>query len=150
MKIYLDMCCFNRPFDDQAQARIKLESDAKLEIQSQVRNGDLELVWSEILDLENDANPFEDRREQIVEWRELAASKVALTEVITNQAQAFEAQGMKPKDSLHLACAIAGNSDVFLTTDDRFLRKRNTVDQIQMQNPLEFVLATNEDDENDD
>ena len=28
MKIYLDNCCFNRPFDDQTQLRIKLESEA--------------------------------------------------------------------------------------------------------------------------
>ena len=25
MRIYLDNCCFNRPFDDQSQIKIKLE-----------------------------------------------------------------------------------------------------------------------------
>jgi hypothetical protein len=30
MKIYLDNCCFNRPFDDQGQIRIKIETEAKL------------------------------------------------------------------------------------------------------------------------
>ena len=32
MKIYLDNCCFNRPFDDQTQERIHLESEAILMI----------------------------------------------------------------------------------------------------------------------
>ena len=36
MKIYLDNCCFNRPFDDQKQLRIKLETEAKLDIQKRI------------------------------------------------------------------------------------------------------------------
>ena len=28
MKIYLDVCCLNRPFDNQAQDRIRLETEA--------------------------------------------------------------------------------------------------------------------------
>jgi hypothetical protein len=57
MKIYLDNCCFNRPFDDQSQLRIKLESEAKLKIQDDIRAQRIQLVWSYILDLENDNNP---------------------------------------------------------------------------------------------
>lgn len=37
MKIYLDNCCFNRPFDDQSQIRIRLESEAKLKIQEEIQ-----------------------------------------------------------------------------------------------------------------
>jgi len=29
MKLYLDNYCFNRPFDDQTQIRIRLETEAK-------------------------------------------------------------------------------------------------------------------------
>ncbi len=32
MKIYLDNCCYNRPFDDQTQDRIHIESEAVLVI----------------------------------------------------------------------------------------------------------------------
>jgi len=28
MRVYLDVCCLNRPFDDQSQERIRVESDA--------------------------------------------------------------------------------------------------------------------------
>jgi len=29
-RLYLDNCCFNRPFDNQKQLKIKLETEAKL------------------------------------------------------------------------------------------------------------------------
>ena len=50
MKIYLDNCCFNRPFDDQSQLWIKLESEAKLKIQTDIQAGNLDFVWSYILE----------------------------------------------------------------------------------------------------
>lgn len=59
MRIYFDNCCFNRPFDDQSQIRIRLESEAKLKIQADIVEEKFELVWSYILDAENKANPFE-------------------------------------------------------------------------------------------
>ncbi len=64
MKIYLDNCCFNRPFDGQSQLRILLELEAKLRIQENIRSGSFELVWSYILDYENSQNPFRERRKQ--------------------------------------------------------------------------------------
>ncbi len=50
MRIYLDNCCFNRPFDDQSQLRIRIETEAKLYVQDLIRQGTLTLVWSYILD----------------------------------------------------------------------------------------------------
>jgi len=48
MRVYLDNCCFNRPFDDKSQIRVKLEAEAKLYIQEEIRLGKLELIWSYI------------------------------------------------------------------------------------------------------
>ena len=36
MLIYLDICCFNCPFDDQSQTRIRFETEAKLEVTIQI------------------------------------------------------------------------------------------------------------------
>ncbi len=58
MRIYLDLCCFNRPYDDQGQTRVRLETEAKLVLQQKVRDGQCELVWSAILDFENSKSPF--------------------------------------------------------------------------------------------
>lgn len=77
MRVYLDNCSFNRPFDDQSQLRIQLETEAKLSIQNQIRNGEIELVWSYIIDFENSANPFYERKESIGEWKEMALLNVS-------------------------------------------------------------------------
>lgn len=53
MKIYLDNCCFNRPYDDQTQIRISLETQAKLYVQDLVKNKKLDLVTSYVLWYEN-------------------------------------------------------------------------------------------------
>ncbi|MGL4209325.1 MAG: hypothetical protein ACRCTY_08050 [Candidatus Adiutrix sp.] len=57
-KIYLDNCCYNRPFDDQSHIKIRLETEAKLYIQASVREGEYYLVWSYMLDYENSDNPL--------------------------------------------------------------------------------------------
>ena len=56
MRIYLDNCSYNRPYDDQSQMRIHLETQAKLHIQDMIRQEQIELVTSYILDFENDNN----------------------------------------------------------------------------------------------
>lgn len=48
MRLYLDMCCFNRPYDDQTQARIRFETEAKVVLQQKVKDAECELVWSAI------------------------------------------------------------------------------------------------------
>ena len=65
MRIYLDNCCYNRPYDDQAQTRIYIETQAKLDIQNQIRKGQLDLASSYILEAENAANPFDRKRKDI-------------------------------------------------------------------------------------
>ncbi len=37
MKIYLDNCCYNRPYDDQSHLTISIEAQAKMQIQSLVK-----------------------------------------------------------------------------------------------------------------
>ncbi len=62
LTIYLDNCCFNRPFDDQTQIKIRLETEAKLFIQEKITRNELKLVWSYMLDLENHFNPWSSRK----------------------------------------------------------------------------------------
>lgn len=57
MLIYIDICCFNRPFDDQSQLMVRLQTEAKLYVQEMIRRGDYKLAWSAVIDLENNANP---------------------------------------------------------------------------------------------
>lgn len=60
LRIYLDNCCYNRPYDDQLQIRISLEAQAKIFIQNAIKLGKIELATSYILVYENNKNPFLD------------------------------------------------------------------------------------------
>lgn len=139
MKVYLDNCCFNRPFDDQSQIRIKLEAEAKLFIQDSVRDGRLQLVWSYILDYENSVNPFEERRTAIDAWKSQSAVDIVETPKILDDAARLSSTGIKPKDALHVACAIDAACEYFLTTDDFLLRKASEVSEIKIVDPPTFV-----------
>lgn len=59
MRVYLDMCCYNRPYDDQSPIKVSLETQAKLHIQDQIQKKQLELVSSYMLRYECGQNPYE-------------------------------------------------------------------------------------------
>jgi len=122
MKIYLDNCSFNRPFDDQSSIRIKLETEAKLFVQEKILIGELQLIWSHILEYENIQNPFIERRNAIVD-----------------KASEFTRNGVKSKDALHIACAIEGKAEYFLTTDDKLLKKMAKTKELIVINPVNFI-----------
>ena len=86
-KIYLDNCCYNRPFDNQTQLKIQLETIAKLQIQRDIRDGKYELVWSYVLDYENSMNPFEEKRQSIEPWRNIANQNITENEEIISLAE---------------------------------------------------------------
>jgi predicted nucleic acid-binding protein len=69
LRIYLDNCCFNRPYDDQEAEDIKR------------------------LSIDN-------------------------------------------KDALHIACAIQGGADIFFTTDNSIIKKREKINKIRILNPV--------------
>lgn len=140
-KIYLDNCCFNRPFDSQSNVRVRLETEAKINIQERVQNGMLELVWSYILDFENDANPFEERAEAISKWREYARSDIEESDDVLMVARRVIRKGLRDKDSLHIACDVAAGCDYFLTTDDQIIRKMSGFKGIRVLNPADFVIG---------
>jgi len=140
MRIYLDNCCFNRPFDDQAQVRIRIETEAKLDVQGRIQEGQLELVWSYMLDYENQFNPFKDRREAILKWKSCAEVDVEESRAVIGEANRLMRQGIRAKDALHVACAIEGECDYFLTTDDVICKKLMKIESIAVVNPTEFIM----------
>ncbi len=139
IRIYLDNCVFNRPFDEQTSIRIKLETEAKLYIQNKIFENVIELVWSYILEYENEQNPFIERKEAIKEWKKLAAVDIEENEAILNKAKELMRIGLKSKDALHIACAIEGKAEYFLSTDDKILKKGKHIREIKIIDPIEFV-----------
>jgi len=131
------MCCFNRPYDDQLHPIIRIETEAKLLIQSEVLKGNMDLVWSFIIHYENNDNPFVDKKKQIALWESKSASIVTFNHEIQLQAESIMKLGIKTKDSLHIACAISANADAFITTDRKLLNKH--VNGIIITNPMDFI-----------
>lgn len=140
LRIYLDNCCFNRPYDDQSSLPVYLETQAKLHIQEQIRNQDIELVWSFILTAENEANPDHDIRDKIADWMDLAALYVRHDFAIESYAaNLMEQYGVDAKDALHVACAVRSGCDFLVTTDKKLIRKMNQIGDIQVVNPMNFI-----------
>lgn len=141
-RIYLDNCCFNRPYDDLESITIRFEAEAKFDIQRQILYGELELAWSYIMDYENSLNPFTDKREAIALWKNLAAVDVGVSEKNVILAKEIVLQGVKKKDSLHIASAIIAECHYFITTDKKLLNK--SFEQISVVNPLDFIRQQGE------
>jgi hypothetical protein len=140
MRLYLDNCCFNRPFDDQGMLSIRMETEAKLHIQAGIRAGDYALGWSYILDYENAANPLIERRNEIQKWKALADAVAIESPEILTMMRNIIAIGCKPLDALHLACAMTLVCDCFLTVDKGVLKKTGYIESIRILNPIDFVI----------
>lgn len=144
MRVYLDNCAFNRPFDDQLQIRIRLEADAKLYLQQKIKQRELDLIWSYILDFENEQNPFEERQSAIAKWKIRAVADIEESPSLLVTANALVKIGLSAKDALHIASAIAGQADYFVTTDDKLIKKLAPLDDICAINPVDLVGIVDE------
>jgi predicted nucleic acid-binding protein len=144
MLVYLDICCFNRPFDDQSQLLVRLQTEAKLNIQERIRGGKLALTWSAVMDMENDANPESERRKAIGQWRSLAAADIEVSNEVERLAEELAGRGIKPMDALHVACAISAGASWFFTTDKPLLRKMASEERIQVVDPVDFIRLSEE------
>jgi predicted nucleic acid-binding protein len=137
VKVYLDNCCFNRPFDNQTNLKIFLETQAKLYIQQKIIIKEYKFVWSYILEYENNHNPFEYKKEAIFQWKSLASEIIYENEEIILFAENLLEIGIKPKDALHISCAKYARCDYFFTTDKGILNKN--IKEIKIINPVGFI-----------
>ena len=137
IKIYLDVCSYNRPFDAQTQIKIRLETEAKLHIQASVHDGEYSLCWSFMLDYENDKNPYEEKRRMIAPWKKIAVDYCPSSDAILSRGKEIMMLGIKHNDALHIACAVEQKCKYFITTDNALTNK--TVVDIIIINPIDFV-----------
>jgi predicted nucleic acid-binding protein len=145
LRIYLDNCCYGRPFDDLSQEGVKNEAAAKMYIQSLIKYKSVELFSSFMLSYEISENPSEKNREHIFdfvnEYASFHVSEKKKGEVLTVSEEIMKT-GIKYKDAVHLACSIVAGCDYFITTDKRVLNYRT--DRIKVVNPMDFVKAWRE------
>ena len=140
MLLYLDLNCFNRPFDDQDQQRVASETAAVFSILQRLIEGLDQLVWSDVLEFENAQHPLPDRRTEIASWSRRARVRIRIDEQVTARAEGLHDFGLAPLDAVHLACAEAGACACLVTCDDRFIRRaRRTSTQVMVKNPIEYL-----------
>ncbi|MBI2760420.1 MAG: PIN domain-containing protein [Chloroflexi bacterium] len=143
--MYFDVCCLNRPFDDQAQERIHLEAEAVLAIITPIRSRGWDWVSSEVVDFEIDQTPDAEKRWRVHRLADGATRSVTLTMAIRERAEHLVALGFQSLDALHLACTEAGGVEVLLSTDRAFVgaasRAGNAV-TVRVVNPLRWIEET--------
>jgi len=141
VKIYLDVSCLNRPFDDQSQLRIRLEAEAVVLIVEKCGSGEWKQVFSEMVEIEVDAIADDDRRER-VQLLMPSNDALPLSADVFDRAKEIRAIGIKPADAVHVAAAEKLNADVLLSCDDRLCKKgirRQGEIRVKIANPLDWL-----------
>ena len=143
MRIYLDVCSLNRPFDDHTQDRVRLESEAVITILSRSQTESWILLGSEIIDIEISKIPDDDRMQKVSLLSSISQSYIITDEDTEKRAIELEELDFKSFDALHIACAEKGEADVLLTTDDDLLRKASQnkgILKVKLENPVRWLM----------
>jgi len=150
MRVYLDVSCLNRPFDDQSDVRIHLEAEAVLAVLHQFDRGQWAEVSSQISEIEIDSTPDPERRARVRLLLTADRTTVMLNESIFRRAERLSELGFKAADALHVASAENGGSDVLLSCDDRLCRtarRHRKILKVLVSNPLEWLKELSDADD---
>ena len=140
MRLYIDLSCLNRPFDDQGQDRIRRETEAVFAILTRIIEGRDALIWSWVLTFENARHPKQDRRDEIGLWEGRAEAVVTVSINLQERARQIAQHGIPALDAAHLASAEAGEADVLLTCDDVLLRRAQRLGlALRVINPVAYL-----------
>lgn len=143
MKIYLDTSIYNRPFDDQRQPKVFLETQAVILILQMVEAGTVNLISSAILEYENSRNPHPNKQLAMQHYLQRSTDRQLLTEDIRFRAKVLETEGVKSFDALHVASAEAGGCDYLLTTDKRLINRCKNL-ALKVINPVDFIVEVSD------
>lgn len=149
VKIYLDNCTYKRPYDDQTNLRIMLETQAKMRIQALITEKKFVLAASFVNTYENDMAPQFGPKCRVRDFM-LAHAGIwvdeSLRHKVKEMAGGFSRQGLKGRDAAHLASAILSGCTYIITTDDKFLRFAVKTDAITITDPVSFIRWEDNDD----
>ena len=142
MKIYMDVCCYNRPFDDQSQDRIQIESNAVLMILNLCQIGKCLIYGSDAIRYEIMNNKDDIKRQKVEKLYSIASEHIVSNLSINSRAKEINATGFGVLDSLHLAYSEHAKVDVFLTTDDALIKKTKSTNvlEVRVENPVKWIL----------
>jgi len=141
-RLYLDACCLNRPFDDQSQDRIRIETEAVIIILKNIRNGKIKLIGSDVLNLEIEKIPDPIRKYKVQSILRYCSRVLVVDDTIKKAASELQSLGLKGFDAFHIASCGRARVDAFVTTDDKIIKltsKINTLVSAGIYNPINWV-----------
>ena len=143
MRIYLDTCCLMRPYDDQSQPRIHMETLAVKVVLERIRVNKWIWVASDVLVGEVLQCPIEDRRVETLNKLEYADLLAGFTKKTAILATELAKKGLDWVDAAHVASAELAACDFFLSTDDTLLKGCRRIDfklRLKAINPVNAAM----------
>ena len=141
VKVYLDVCCLCRPFDDQKMIRIHLEAEAIKEILMRCTQ-DWTLVTSDVISYEIFQIQDQKRLIRVRDITALAQERIEWDEQLDQRAGELMSTGIDAMDALHVASAERAMA-VFVTTDDALIKNISKMQPniiIRICNPVDLYL----------
>jgi len=148
MRIYLDVCCLCRPYDDLQHKKIRLEAEAVLAILDRCST-DWDLVGSVVIEDEIARMADSEKRQKVEQKLTLIREYIELDDKIFDHALMCQRAGLRLFDALHLACAQSGQT-IFLTTDNRIINLTGKIPAItiRVDNPVHWLMEVSFDENN--
>jgi len=143
LKIYLDNCCYNRPFDDLRQEKISMEAKAIEDIIAKAENGYVQIYNSPAVDYELYRISEGSKKRQVEDLYESINLKyIKHSEEIEKRVDELEKQNVHHMDAYHIAYAEKINVDYLVTTDRQMTSLGRKSDaKIKIINPVEFIMG---------
>ena len=139
--IYLDVCCLNRPFDNQSQDRVFLESEAVLTILKRCEENTWTLTTSDVIEFELSRLTNSTKFEKVKSLCEVAINRIVSSDETKVLARNYQEYGVKQMDSYHLALCEMNGIDALLTTDDGFIRSSEKIQlNTKVINPVIWLM----------
>ncbi len=142
LKLYLDNCCYNRPFDDFNQETISLEATAIEKIFLKNVNKKIQIYKSMAIEFEILKIKDDNKKRQVEDLIDaMDLIEIDYSQEIKQRAIELIKYNIKDMDALHIAFAESKNVDFFITTDKILINASKRVNfKVKVMNPLEFVM----------
>ena len=152
MKVYLDLCVYNRPFDDQTNESVFIEARAFYIVIKWLEEGKIISIHSDALEYENGLTLNPDRKGRVKSYLSLSKEYIKLSGFSIKRANEIINLGFRGMDALHIAMAEEGKAHYFITCDDGIIdmaEKNQERLKVKVCSILEFLEEVMGDVKND-
>lgn len=142
MLVYADTNIYCRPFDDLSQLKTSLETENIFVLFDLISINKISLITSDILNFELNRTDIL-KQIRIKPFLDLSIKHINQTEFLKKLASKIKNQcQINPRDSIHVASAIFGKAEFFLTCDNGILKKSSCLNKnfnLNVINPIQFI-----------